>query len=156
MFRQMRRNKQQLSNDECIEILINEPRGVMAVHGEDGFPYAFPMNHIYLNEKLYFHSAKQGHKIDALVADNKVSFCVMDKGYKNEGEWALNIKSVVLFGEIKIVEDEKTAVEIVRKLGIKHYPESCEVEKLISQSKGHFEIWELKINHLTGKLVNES
>ena len=101
MFRKMRRFKQQLSEQECVEILEREPRGVMAVHGEDGYPYAFPMNYIYMDGKLYFHCAKEGHKLDALKADNRVSFCVMDKGYRKDGDWALNIKSVIIFGRIK-------------------------------------------------------
>lgn len=75
-------------------------RGV-GVHGEDGYPYAFPMNYIYLDGKIYFHCAKTGHKLDALSSDDKVSFCVMNEGFRKSGDWALNIKSVVIFGCVK-------------------------------------------------------
>lgn len=76
MFRPMRRFRQQLSDSECEQILKEEPRGVLSVHGEDGYPYGMPVNFLYEDGKLYFHGAKQGHKIDALKKDNRVSFCV--------------------------------------------------------------------------------
>ena len=99
----MRRFKQQITQEECIEVLKNAPRGVLSVHGEDGYPYGLPISHWYNEEdgKLYFHGAKAGHKLDAIRANDKVSFCVMDEGYREEGDWALNIKSVIIFGRIK-------------------------------------------------------
>lgn len=156
MFRKMRRFKQQLSEQECVEILEREPRGVMAVHGEDGYPYAFPMNYIYMDGKLYFHCAKEGHKLDALKADNRVSFCVMDKGYKKDSDWALNIKSVIIFGRIKKIDDPTEAVNAVRKLGYKYYPSKEEAEAEVAKDFHRVTMLELTIDHMTGKLVNES
>ena len=90
MFRKMRRFKQELSERECIEILKKEPRGVLSMIGDDGYPYGIPMSHWYNEDdgKLYFHGAKEGHKIDAIQNCDKVSFCVYDEGYRKEGEWA--------------------------------------------------------------------
>ncbi|MBP5725496.1 MAG: pyridoxamine 5'-phosphate oxidase family protein [Clostridia bacterium] len=128
MFRTMRRFKQQISEEECIRILQEEKRGILSMHGEDGYPYGIPMNHWYNPEdgKLYFHGAKTGHKIDAITKDNRVSYCVHDAGYRKEGEWALNISSVVVFGRISLVTDEEKvrmeAPEIFRVLG-KRRPE---------------------------------
>lgn len=90
-----------------------EPRGVLSVQGEDGYPYGMPMTHWY-NEKdgkIYFHGAKSGHKIDAIKNCDKVSFCVMDEGYRKEGEWALNIRSVIVFGRLRIVEEPEKVVK---------------------------------------------
>ena len=114
MFRKMRRFKQQITNEECIEILKNEPRGVLSVLGDDGYPYGMPMDHWYseADGKLYFHGAKEGHKIDAIMACDKVSYCVMDKGFRKENDWALNIRSVIVFGRMKIVTDEEKRIEI--------------------------------------------
>ncbi len=81
-FRKMRRFKQQLSEESCVEILKNEPRGVMAVAGENGYPYAFPIDFVYDGGRLYFHCAKEGHKLDALKNCDKVSFCVMNEGLR--------------------------------------------------------------------------
>lgn len=156
MFRGMRRFKQQLTEQECVDVLTHAPRGVLAVHGEDGYPYAFPMNYIYLDGKVYFHCAKAGHKLDALASDSRVSFCVMDEGYRKDGEWALNIKSVILFGQIKKIDAAQETVEIVRQIGLKYFPTVESVEEEIRKAGAYVQILELSIDHMTGKLVNES
>ena len=114
MFRPMRRFKQLISDEECKEVLLSEPRGVLSVIGDEGYPYGIPMDHWYSESdgKLYFHCAREGHKLDAIRACDKVSYCVMDKGFRKDGEWALNIRSVVIFGRIKIVDDEEKRIEI--------------------------------------------
>ena len=131
MFRQMRRFKQQISNEECIEILKNEKRGVLSLIGDDGYPYGIPLSHFYDERggKLYFHCAKEGHKIDAIKKCSKASFCVMDQGFKREGEWALNIKSVIAFGKIELVTDIKKAEEICTKLVQKFTDDQDYLEK---------------------------
>jgi nitroimidazol reductase NimA-like FMN-containing flavoprotein (pyridoxamine 5'-phosphate oxidase superfamily) len=156
MFRKIRRVKQEISEQECIDILKAQPRGVLAVHGEDGYPYAFPMNYIYMNEKLYFHCAQEGHKLDAIAADNRVSFCVMDKGFHKDGDWALNIRSIVIFGRVKRIDDADETLKILRQLGLKYYPTAESVEEEIHKAIIRVEILELSIDHMTGKLVNES
>lgn len=156
MFRKMRRFKQQISQQECIDVLTKAPRGVLTVHGEDGYPYAFPMNYIYLNGKIYFHCGKTGHKLDALAANNKVSFCVMDEGYRKTGEWALNINSIVIFGRIHKIDAASETEEISRRLGLKYFPTPESVEEEIRKAIAHVQILELTIDHMTGKLVNES
>ena len=156
MFRNMRRFKQQLSEQECLDVLIHAPRGVLAVHGEDGYPYAFPMNFIYLHGKIYFHCAKAGHKLDALASNDKVSFCVMDEGFRKSGDWALNIKSIVLFGRVNKTDGTQETIEILRQIGLKYYPTAEGVEGEIRKAGAHVQILELTIEHMTGKLVNES
>lgn len=156
MFRKMRRFKQQLSEEECVEVLTHGQRGVLAVHGEDGYPYAFPLNYIYKDGKLYFHCAKVGHKMDALAGDNRVSFCVMDEGFRKEGDWALNIKSIITFGRIAKIEDVEKTLDIVRQIGLKYYPTAEGVEEEIRKAGAYVQVLELTVDHMTGKLVNES
>ncbi|WP_216476085.1 pyridoxamine 5'-phosphate oxidase family protein [Coriobacterium glomerans] len=151
----MRRIKQAMPEQECIEMLKREPRGVMAIQGEDGYPYAFPLNYIYLDGKLYFHCAKTGHKLDALAADNRVSFCVMDQGYRKEGDWALTIKSIVIFGRIHMIDDPDETVRLVRQLGQKYFPPTESVEEDIRRSGNRVQVLELCIDHMTGKTVHE-
>ena len=105
MFREITRKKQKLEKEEIIRILVAEKRGVLSVLGDDGYPYGLPINYWYNEENgyVYFHSGKSGHKVDAIASNNKVSFCVYDKGYKRDGEWALNISSVIVFGKIFVV-----------------------------------------------------
>ena len=119
MFRTMRRFRQQIAAEECEKILREEPRGVLSMYGEDGYPYGIPLNFIYDGGKIYFHCAKEGHKIDALKKDSRVSFCIYDKGYLKEGKVGLNINSVVIFGHVRFIEDRETVIRVTRALGMK-------------------------------------
>lgn len=156
MFRDLTRKKQKLSSVECKEILKQEVRGVLAVNGDDGYPYALPIN-FYFDEKgnkLYFHSGKVGHKLDAIANSDKVSFCVYDKGYHKDGHWSLNIRSVIIFGRIRIVDDwsDELMVNFCKRFtGDMEYIYS-EIEKF----KSNTAVLCLEIEHMTGKLVNEA
>ena len=158
MFREMRRYKQQISEEECIRILKEQPRGVLSMIGDDGYPYGIPLDDWYSEEdgKLYFHCAKVGHKIDAITACNKVSYCVMDEGYRKDGAWALNINSVVVFGRIQIVEDEGKKREICTNLVRKFTDDEAYLQKELTNAFPRVNCLELTIEHMTGKLVNES
>ena len=157
MFRTMRRFRQQISEEECIRILREEKRGVLSMHGEDGYPYGIPMNHWYdpRDGKLYFHGAKTGHKIDALTKDNRVSYCVFDAGYRREGEWALNIRSVVVFGRISPVTDADKAMEIGSNLCRKFTDDEEYIQKELDHSGPGVLVFALVPEHITGKRVNE-
>ncbi len=158
MFRPMRRIKQQISDEQCIEILKNEPRGILSIMGEDGYPYGMPLNHWYCEEngKIYFHGAKAGHKIDAIKANPKASYCVYDKGFKKPGEWALNINSVIIFGEIKLVEDEELTKKICIQLSEKFTNDQDYIAREIKNFLANVQCLEFTPVHMTGKLVNES
>lgn len=158
MFRKMRRFKQQISEEQCIQLLKEQPRGVLSMIGDNGYPYGIPLNHWYSEKdnKLYFHCARVGHKIDAVSACDKVSYCVMDEGYRKNGEWALNINSVVVFGRIRIVEDEDKKKEICTNLCRKFTDDEAYLQKELAESLSHVCCPELTIEHMTGKLVNES
>ena len=156
MFRELTRKKQALSIEECKGILKQEVRGVLAVNGDNGYPYALPINYYYdeANNKIYFHSGKHGHKIDAIKSSDKVSFCVYDKGYKREGHWSLNIKSVVIFGRINVVDDwtEELMVEFCKR-----FTSDMEyINNEIKNFKSNTAVLCLDIEHITGKLVNEA
>ncbi|MBQ6381658.1 MAG: pyridoxamine 5'-phosphate oxidase family protein [Clostridia bacterium] len=158
MFRKMRRFKQQISKEECTELLKTEKRGVLSVIGEDGYPYGIPLNH-YFNEKdgkLYFHGAKEGHKLDAIKACDKVCYTVFDKGYRKEGEWALNVKSVVVFGKISLVKDEEKAKEICTALCRKFTDDEQYLAHELKTAFPRVQCLALMPEHMTGKFVNES
>lgn len=155
MFRQMRRIGQQLSDEECIEILTNEPRGVLALLGDDEYPYAVPMSHVYVGGKIYFHGAQKGHKHDALKNHSKVSFCVMDKGIKQEDSWWYTFKSVIVFGKIKTLADKDEKIEKLTYLGDKFFPTHEETEDEINRLLDRTEVFEITIEHMTGKIVKE-
>ena len=158
MFRKMRRFNQQISDSECIEILKNTKRGVLSLIGDDGYPYGFPIDHWYCEDdgKIYFHGAKEGHKIDSIKTCGKASYCVYDEGYRKEGDWALNIKSVITFGRISLVEDEEKAREICTALVRKFTDDEEYLEKELKNALPRVQCLEFAPEHMTGKLVNES
>lgn len=158
MFRDVARKKQSLTKEEIVEILKNEKRGVLSVNGENGYPYGLPINYWYNESNGYicFHSGKKGHKTDAILSNNKVSFCVYDEGYRKDGEWALNISSVIVFGRIYPVENFEKSMDICRNLSLKHTRDSDYIESEIQKFGEATVCYELRPEHITGKTVNES
>ena len=155
MFRQMRRQKQELSKEECIQILKEEPRGVLALLGDDDYPYALPMSHVYVGGKIYFHGAKEGHKSDAVKSHSKVSYCVMDKGVKQKDSWWYTFKSVIVFGKIKTLTDKDDKIDKLTHLGDKFFPTHEETVAEINRLLERTEVFEITIEHMSGKLVRE-
>ncbi len=158
MFREMLRKRQELPREACIEILKKEPRGVLSVLGDDDYPYGMPINHYYCEEdgKIYFHGGRMGHKIDAMRRHDKVSYCVYDSGYRRDGEWALNISSVIVFGRIEFVEDREKVYEIARLLSYKFTDDEEYIRRELEHAGPRTLMFALVPEHMTGKLVNES
>ena len=159
MFREMVRKNQQLSQQDCIELLKSETRGVLAVIGDEDYPYASPMNHFYNDDDgcIYFHCGRQrSHRLDSLRKQDKVSFCLFDKGYRKEGEWALNVKSVIVFGRMEIVDDKETMIDIATKLSHKFTLDDEYIKKEIEQHGHRTLLLKLIPEHISGKLVNEA
>lgn len=158
MFRDISRKNQRLELPQIISILNNEKRGILSVNGENGYPYGLPINYWYNEENgyIYFHSGKKGHKVDAINSDNRVSFCVYDSGFKRDGEWALNINSVIVFGKIHVVENFEKSVEIFRKLSLKFTSDTEYIDSEINKFAKATICYELIPEHITGKIVNES
>lgn len=158
MFRKMRRFKQQLSEEECREVLREAPRGVLSVLGDDGYPYGMPINQWWDDETghLFFHGARSGHKIDAIRACDKVSFCTHDEGFRKPGEWSLNIRSVIVFGRIRFVDDQAVAERALRGLCSKFTDEPGYADAELAKAFKAVQCLELVPEHITGKLVNES
>ncbi len=158
MFRDLTRKQKQLSNEECIKILKEETRGVLSVLGDDDYPYGMPMNHWYNEDdgKIYFHCGKVGHRLDALKKHDKVSFCTYDKGYRGEGEWAWNVKSVIVFGRMEIIDDQEQIADITRKLSYKFTQDEEYIEKEIKNSGPATLLLQLTPEHICGKIVVEA
>ena len=158
MFREVLRKKQQLPEEECINILKTELRGVLSVLGDDDYPYGMPINHFYCEQdgKLYFHGGKKGHRIDAMKRHDKASFCVYDGGFRREGEWALNIRSVIVFGRIEFIEDPETVYRISEELSRKFTDDEEYIRREIEQYGPVTRMFALVPEHITGKIVKEA
>lgn len=151
----MRRKNRELPYEECIEILTNEPRGVLAVLGDYDYPYTVPMTHVFVDGKIYFHGAQTGHKNDAIKKHDKVSYCVMDKGVKAKDSWWYTFKSVVVFGKIRTLSDKDEKIEKLTYLGDKFFPTHEETVSEINRLLDKTEVFEITIDHISGKRVEE-
>lgn len=158
MFRELIRKNKKLSESECINLLVSATRGVLSVNGDNGYPYGTPMNHYYCEDDgcIYFHCGKAGHRLDSVKRNDKVSFCVFDEGFCSDGEWALNVKSVIVFGRISIIDDMEKIVDIARRLSYKFTKD----EKYISDEIERFAkatlLLKLTPEHICGKYVREA
>ena len=157
IFPELQRKKQQLSADECAEVLRNALRGVLAVNGKDGYPYALPINFYYDEEaqKIYFHSGKIGYKLDCIKNSPKACFTAQNEGARNEGEWWLTIKSVVAFGQISVIEDADTIERVSRLLSFKFTKDEEYIDREIQKYGAATILLCFTIEHITGKVVRE-
>ncbi len=152
MFREMRRKKQLLPEEEAIAILKEGTSGVLALSGDDGYPYAVPISYVYEGGKLWFHCAKSGHKLDAIRREPKASFCVTAQDKVVPEEYTTYFRSVIAFGTIRVLEGEEMRPAIER-LALKYSPLESEESRReeIEKTWKALCILELEVEHLTGK-----
>ena len=153
MFRDLRRFKQALSREECEKILSEASSGILAVSGDDGYPYTVPMSYFYTDGKIYFHSAKSGHKIDAIIKNPKVSFCVVTVDEPQPEKFSGDFRSVVAFGKARIIEDNKEKWQIMDVITKKYAPlaSQTDVDARIDVRFKAVSIIVMDIEHLSGK-----
>ena len=155
-YREMRRKRQQLSEEESIGILQKATAGTLALLGDNGYPYAVPISYVYADGKLYFHSALSGHKIDAIINCDKASFCVIDKDDVRPEKYTTYFRSVIAFGRIHIIEDEQEKLETARLLGDRYNPNQEEaLQKELEKGLSRMLMIRFDIEHLTGKAAIE-
>ena len=156
MFREMRRKKQLLSKEETIEILKTCTSGVLGVNGDDGYPYTVPVSYVFKDNKLYFHCAKEGHKIDSIKRNNKVTFCIIEKDEVIQKTFTTHFRSVSIFGRARILTDDKEKRYALESLVEKYSPDYIENGKREIESGWKAVcLVEVKIEHMTGKAAIE-
>lgn len=153
MFREMRRKRQLLSKQVSIDVLARGTVGILALLGDNDYPYTVPISYVYDDFKIYFHGAKAGHKINTIKKCSKASFCVIDQDNIVPEEYTTYFRSVIVFGKIRILDDEKEIKAAIEKLAIKYYPKDSETnrEKTINKEWKSLCMMEFSIEHLTGK-----
>ncbi len=152
MFRELRRKKQLLPEADTIEILKSGTAGVLAVSGDNGYPYAVPLSYVYKDGKLYFHFALQGHKVDGITRNDKVSFCVIDKDEVMPQTLSTHYRSAIVFGRARFLTDEaekKSALEYLAEKYSPDYPEQA--QEAIGRDLNNVGIAVVTIEHITGK-----
>lgn len=157
MFRPIRRKKRMISEDAAKQLLKGEKRGVLAVNGDDGYPFAFPINYWYdePNGKIYFHGARAGYKVDALKQSDKVCFTVYGNERREEGDWAPYVQSTIVYGRCRLIEDAVITETKLRKIAEKYYPSQEEIDAEIAADLRAVQLFEITIEHLSGKEVHE-
>lgn len=157
MFRAIRKKKNALNLEATHALLLSSRRGTLAVNGDNGYPYAIPINYVYDKDaqKIYFHGARTGHKVDALRACNQVCFTVYGKETIKEEPWAPFVQSVVVFGRCHLVADGERATILLKKLAMKYYPNEQMVDAEIAHAGKAVQVFEIEIEHLSGKEVQE-
>ena len=153
MFREMRRKRQALSQEECAAVLRRGTSGVLALAGDGGYPYAVPISYVYDGEKLYFHSAREGHKLDAIRREPRASFCVVDQDQVVPEEYTTYFRSAIAFGTMRVLEDDGEKQSAAEKLAMKYAPGDSPAhrEGYIEKEWPALCMLEMTIDHLTGK-----
>ena len=151
-FREMRRKRQLLSEEESIGILQKSTSGTLALLGDNGYPYAVPISYVYADGKLYFHSALSGHKVDAIRNCDKASFCVIEQDDVQQKKYTTFFRSVIAFGRIHIIENEIEKLETAQLLGNKYNPnDDKSLRQELEKGLARMCMIRLDIEHLTGK-----
>lgn len=156
MFRKMRREKQALSREECLELLEKASSGVLALLGDGDYPYALPISFVYSKGSIFFHSALEGHKVDAVRGCPRASFCVVAQDRVIPEKYTSAYKSVIAFGRMRLLEEPEEKLRAAVLLGEKYYPghpeqSRAEAEKYL----GSLLAMELEIEHMSGKQGRE-
>lgn len=151
-FREMRRKRQQLSDEESYAILQKATSGTLALLGDGDYPYAVPISYVFSEGKLYFHSALSGHKVDAIRSCDRASFCVVAQDDVKPAMYTTFFRSVIAFGRIHIVDDEAEKLAAARLLGNRYNPHQDEaLQKELENGLARMLVIRLDIEHLTGK-----
>lgn len=151
MFREMRRKKQLLSAEDTRAVLSRGTNGVLACHGDEDYPYAVPVSYVYYNDKIYYHSAKSGHKVDSIRKNPKVSFAVVDEDTIVSEEYTTYFSSVIAFGKARIVEGDEW-YEGFKALVDKYsgdLPEEANIKEIQGCKTSH--IIAIDVENITGK-----
>ena len=153
MFREMRRAAQQLPEDALYDVLQRAQTGVLAVQGDGGYPYAVPLNFLYADGKIYFHCAREGHKLDAIRRDPKVSFCVVDADEVIAEKYTTAYRSVIAFGRARIMEDDQAIFDAIDRLAMKYVPDDSAESRHAEMRGGmpKMAMVEMEIKHICGK-----
>ena len=157
MFRAIRKKKNELDKNAAKNLLQNSRRGVLAVNGDNGYPYAIPINYIcdIESNKIYFHGACAGHKVDALKACDKVCFTVYGNETIKKELWAPFMQSTVVFGRCHLVEAGEKATALLKQFAMKYYPNEQMVDEEIAHAGKAVQLFEIEIEHISGKEVQE-
>lgn len=153
MFPEMRRFKQEIPQEEAVEVLSSCSAGILAVNGINGYPYTIPLNYTFSDNRVYIHCATEGYKLDCLRADDRVSFCVIDRNEILPEKFATNYRSVVVFGRVRFITEDAEKQKALEAINAKYSP-GLEEEGLKEIKRGWNRaiLFAVDVEHMTGKI----
>lgn len=155
MFREMRRSDKGGSRDDAVAMLTKATNGVLAVNGDDGYPFAVPVSFVFKDDKIVFHCSMEGHKVDAMKRDPKVSFCVVDADNIIPERFTTVFRSAIAFGKVKLVTEGEDFQWAMEAIGEKYTPKEMNTggfDKCMKASEGKFQAAIIDVEHLTAKM----
>lgn len=151
MHRPVRRQDRTIARDEAIRLLAECEHGILATVGSDGQPYAIPLSYVYQDERIYFHCATEGHKLDNIRANPAVSFCVVGKTQTLPREFATEYESAVAFGTASEVEGEEKRAALVKLLEKYSAEFMASGNKYIDGKLDQTRVVRIDVVHVSGK-----
>lgn len=158
MFKPVRKKINEINHSAAEALLQSNRRGILAMNGDNGYPYAIPINYFYdsLAQKIYFHGAKAGHKVEALNVSDKVCFTVYGNERIDEAEsWAPYVQSAVVFGRCRLLEADPESIARLKEFAMKYYPDEILADEQIARNGRATQMFEITIEHMSGKQVQE-
>lgn len=156
MFRKMRRMDKAMDEKAALELLKRCEFGVLSTVGEDGYPYGVPVNYALKDGAIYIHCATEGHKLDNIIYNSKVSFCAVGDTEVISENFSTKYESVIIFGNASIVEDDNEKREALLEIIYKYSPDFIESGKKYIENDCHrAKIIKVEIEHITGKKAIE-
>ena len=154
MFRPMRRASRAIPEEAAKHLLQQSRRGVLAVNGDNGYPFAIPVNYYYDQEhdKIYFHGAKSGQKVDALKQNDKVCFTAILNSQIIPDKFTAAFESVVAFGKASFIDDGDEKLTALRTFIERFSPDHQEAgERIIHAAYEKTQIIRIDVEQMTGK-----
>ena len=151
-FREVRRGDRALSEEQAREILARAEHGVLATVGADGWPYAVPVNHVLAGDVLYIHCATEGHKLENVAHEERVSFCAVASARVLPAKLSTLYESAVVFGRAAVVTDPTEKLRGLELLAVRFCGAlTPEAEKAIAASGTRTAVVRIRIERVAGK-----
>lgn len=151
-YKKMRRSEKLMSTEDTEEVLRKAPFGTLACVDEGGYAYSIPLHFVYENRRIYFHSAREGRKLDCMRHHPSVSFSAVSWYRILPEKFDTEYDSAVIFGEARCLDGTSEKQEALQALLSKYSaPYQQEGMAYIKQAGEHTSVWAVDIRHMTGK-----
>lgn len=151
MFKELRRRDRKLNHEDVTALLEGSEYGVLSTVNADGYPYGIPLSYTYYNNVIYFHCALEGHKLENITNNNKVSFCVVGETEPIPEKFSMKYQSVILFGratEVNGEEKQRVLLALVEKYSSQHIEQG---KIYIKNDQHRTKVFKIDIEHISGK-----